>query len=104
MLSIKGVNALSHYTDWTIAHVHAGALGWNGFLSFGMIYWLAPRLFQTKLHSVSLANLHFWLGTVGILVYALSIYVAGLTQGLMWRAITPTGQLAYPDFVETTQA
>jgi cytochrome c oxidase cbb3-type subunit I/II len=104
MLSIKSINALSHYTDWTIAHVHAGALGWNGFMAFGMIYWLAPRLYQTKLHSVKLANLHFWLATAGILVYALAIYVAGLTQGLMWRGITPTGQLMYPQFVETTHA
>ena len=104
LLSIKSVNALSHYTDWTIGHVHAGALGWNGFMAFGMIYWLAPRLYQTKLHSVGLANLHFWLATVGILMYAISMYVAGITQGLMWRGITPTGQLAYPDFVETTRA
>ena len=104
MLSVKSVNALSHYTDWTIAHVHAGALGWNGFMAFGMIYWLAPRLYQTKLHSVQLANLHFWIATAGILLYAISIYVAGLTQGLMWRGITESGQLAYPDFVQTTQA
>lgn len=104
LLSIKSVNALSHYTDWTIGHVHAGALGWNGFMAFGMIYWLAPRLYQTKLHSIKLANMHFWVATVGILVYAISMYVAGLTQGLMWRGMTPSGQLAYPDFVETTRA
>jgi cytochrome c oxidase cbb3-type subunit I/II len=104
MLSIKAVNALSHYTDWTIAHVHAGALGWNGFLAFGMIYWLLPRIFQTKLWSPKLAEWHFWLGTVGILLYIVPIYVAGLTQGLMWRAITDRGQLAYPDFVETVRA
>ncbi len=104
VLSIKSVNALSHYTDWTIAHVHSGALGWNGFMAFGMIYWLAPRLYQTKLYSVQLANLHFWLATAGILVYVIFIYVAGLTQGLMWRGITEGGQLAYPDFVQTTQA
>ncbi len=101
MLSIKTVNALSHYTDWTIAHVHSGALGWNGFIAFGMIYWLAPRLFQTKLWSEKLAELHFWLGTVGILLYIVSIYTAGITQGLMWRAFDDTGRLAYPDFIET---
>ncbi len=104
MLSVKSVNALSHYTDWTIGHVHAGALGWNGFMAFGMIYWLAPRLYQTKLHSIAQANLHFWLATAGILVYAISMYVAGLTQGLMWLGINDAGQLAYPDFVQTTQA
>ncbi len=103
MLSIKSVNALSHYTDWTIAHVHSGALGWNGFLAFGMAYFLAPRLFQAKLHSVKLANMHFWLATFGILLYIIPIYVAGITQGLMWRGMTETGSLAYPDFVETVR-
>ncbi len=101
MLSIKSVNALSHYTDWTIAHVHAGALGWNGFMTFGMLYWLLPRIFQTKLYSTKLATWHFWLGTLGILLYIIPIYVAGLTQGLMWRAFTEEGNLAYPGFVET---
>jgi cytochrome c oxidase cbb3-type subunit I/II len=102
MLSIKSVNALSHYTDWTIAHVHAGALGWNGFMAFGMIYWLAPRLFQTKaLWSKKLAEVHFWMGTLGILFYIVAIYAAGVTQGLMWRAFDETGRLAYPDFIET---
>jgi cytochrome c oxidase cbb3-type subunit I/II len=102
LLSIKSVNALSHYTDWTIAHVHAGALGWNGFMAFGMLYWLAPRIFQTKqLWSVKLATAHFWLGTLGILFYIVAIYAAGVTQGLMWRAFDDTGRLAYPDFVET---
>ncbi|MEM6568841.1 MAG: cytochrome-c oxidase, cbb3-type subunit I [Planctomycetota bacterium] len=102
LLSIKSVNSLSHYTDWTIGHVHAGALGWNGFMAFGLVYWLAPRLFQTKLYSVKLATAHFWIATVGILLYVVSMYVAGVTQGLMWRALTPEGQLAHPDFVETT--
>jgi cytochrome c oxidase cbb3-type subunit I/II len=102
MLSVKSVNALAHYTDWVIAHVHTGALGWNGFLTFGMIYWLLPRLFQTRLHSVKLAEVHFWLATFGILLYATSIYSAGLTQGLMWRAFDETGRLQFPDFVETT--
>lgn len=104
LLSIKAVNALSHYTDWGIAHVHSGALGWNGFMTFGMIYWLAPRLFQTKLYSLKLASAHFWTATIGILVYILPLYVAGIVQGLMWGGMTSTGQLAYPDFVETTQA
>ena len=101
MLSIKSINALSHYTDWTIAHVHSGALGWNGFMSFGMLYWLAPKLFQTKLFSRKLAEIHFWIGTLGILLYIVPIYAAGVTQGLMWRAFDETGRLAYPDFVET---
>ena len=101
LLSIKSVNALSHYTDWTIAHVHSGALGWNGFMTFGMLYWLAPRIFQTKLWSKKLAEAHFWFGTLGILLYIVAIYAAGVTQGLMWRAFDETGRLAYPDFVET---
>ncbi|MEL6498399.1 MAG: cytochrome-c oxidase, cbb3-type subunit I [Planctomycetota bacterium] len=102
MLSIKTVNSLSHYTDWTIAHVHAATLGWNGFMTFGMIYWLAPRLFQTgKLYSQKLASLHFWIGTIGILLYVISIYTAGITQGLMWRAFDETGALAFPKFIET---
>jgi cytochrome c oxidase cbb3-type subunit I/II len=104
LLSIKSVNALSHYTDWTIAHVHSGALGWNGFMAFGMMYWLLPRIFQTKLWSTKLATWHFWVGTLGILLYIIPIYVAGLTQGLMWRAFTAEGNLAYPDFVETVNA
>ncbi len=102
MLSIKSVNSLSHYTDWTIAHVHSGALGWNGFLAFGMVYWLLPRLYKTgKVWSHKMMELHFWLGTVGILLYIVAIYSAGVTQGLMWRAFDATGRLAYPDFVET---
>ena len=101
LLSIKSVNSLSHYTDWTIAHVHSGTLGWNGFMTFGMMYWLLPRLFQTKLWSKKLAATHFWIGTIGILFYVVPIYIAGLTQGLMWRAFTDNGQLAYPQFVET---
>jgi cytochrome c oxidase cbb3-type subunit I/II len=104
MLSVKSVNALSHYTNWTIAHVHAGALGWNGFLTFGMIYWLLPRLFQTKLYSQKLAEWHFWLGTIGILLYVVPIYVAGLTEGLMLRALDENGALKYPIFLQTVQA
>ena len=101
MLSVKSVNSLSHYTDWTIAHVHSGALGWNGFMTFGMIYWLLPRLFQTPLWSRRLMILHFWTATVGIVLYVLAIYTAGITQGLMWRAFDETGSLQYPDFIET---
>jgi cytochrome c oxidase cbb3-type subunit I/II len=101
MLSVKSVNALAHYTDWIIAHVHTGALGWNGFLTFGMIYWLLPRLFQAPLWSRKLAETHFWVATFGILLYVVAIYSAGVTQGLMWRAFDETGRLAYPDFVET---
>jgi len=101
MLSVKSVNALAHYTDWIIAHVHTGALGWNGLLTFGMIYWLAPRLFQAPLYSKKLAELHFWIASFGILLYVAAIYSAGITQGLMWRAFDETGRLAYPDFVET---
>ncbi|TWU45228.1 hypothetical protein Q31b_03990 [Novipirellula aureliae] len=104
LLSVKSVNALSHYTDWTIAHVHSGALGWNGMMSFGMLYWLLPRLFQTKLWSTTLASAHFWVATIGILLYIVPIYAAGLMQGLMWRAMDETGNLVYPDFIETIQS
>ena len=101
MMSIKTVNALSHYSDWNIAHVHAGALGWVGFMTFGMIYWLVPRLYQTKLFSKKLATTHFWIATVGIALYVVSMWAAGITQGLMWRAFDTTGKLQYPDFLET---
>jgi len=104
MLSIKSINALTHYTDWTIAHVHGGTLGWNGFMTFGMLYWLLPRLFQTPLWSNRLATTHFWTGTIGILLYIVSIYFAGLTQGWMWRAFDDSGQLKYPEFIETVAA
>lgn len=101
MMSIKSFNAITHYTDWTIAHVHVGALGWNGMLTFGVLYWLIPRIYNTKLHSVRLANVHFWLGTLGIIVYAIPLYVAGVTQQLMWKQFTPDGFLQYPNFLET---
>ncbi|WP_434479125.1 cytochrome-c oxidase, cbb3-type subunit I [Gemmatimonas sp.] len=101
MLSIKSVNALAHYTDWIIAHVHTGALGWNGFMTFGMVYWLLPRLFQAPVYSKKAMELHFWIASVGIVLYVVAIYSAGVTQGLMWRAFDETGRLAYPDFVET---
>ena len=101
MLSLKNVNAISHFTDWTIAHVHVGGLGWNGMLTFGMLYWLLPRLYRTKLYSVKLANVHFWIATLGILFYALPMYWAGFTQSLMWKEFTQEGLLAYPNFLET---
>jgi len=102
MLSIKTVNALSHFTDWTIAHVHAGTLGWNGMMIFGMIYWLAPRVFQTQsMHNKKWMEMHFWMATIGILLYVVAIYGAGLTQGLMWRAFDDQGSLVYKDFLET---
>jgi cytochrome c oxidase cbb3-type subunit I/II len=105
LLSIKSVNALGHYTDWIIGHVHAGALGWNGFMAAGMIYWLLPRLWNRPLHSVGLANLHFWLGTVGILLYVAAMWVSGITQGLMLNATTDGGTvLAYPNFLDTLNA
>jgi cytochrome c oxidase cbb3-type subunit I/II len=98
---VKSVNALSHYTDWNIAHVHGGALGWVGFMVFGMVYWLVPRLYQTKLYSKKLATTHFWIATVGIVIYVVAMWAAGITQGLMWRAFDETGRLQYPDFIET---
>ncbi|KJD33213.1 bifunctional cbb3-type cytochrome c oxidase subunit I/II [Tamlana sedimentorum] len=101
MLSLKNVNAIAHFTDWVIAHVHVGALAWNGFLAFGMIYWLIPRLFKTKLYSTKLANLHFWIGTLGIIMYALPMYVAGFTQASMWKQFNPDGTLVYGNFLET---
>jgi cytochrome c oxidase cbb3-type subunit I/II len=102
LLSIKSVSALAHYTDWIIGHVHAGALGWNGFMTAGMIYWLLPRLWNKPLYSTSLANLHFWLGTVGILLYVAAMWVSGITQGLMLNATTEGGTiLAYPNFLDT---
>jgi cytochrome c oxidase cbb3-type subunit 1 len=104
MMSIKTVNALSHYTDWTIGHVHAGALGWVGMISVGSIYYLIPRLFgRTEMYSVRLITLHFWVATVGIVLYIAAMWIAGVTQGLMWRAVNPDGTLTYT-FVESTKA
>ena len=104
MLSIKSVSAIAHYTDWIVAHVHVGALGWNGFMAAGMFYWLVPKLYGVKLHSRGAANAHFYLATFGILLYAAAMWTAGLTQGLMWRAENPNGGLMYPSFVETVIA
>jgi cytochrome c oxidase cbb3-type subunit 1 len=104
MMSIKTVNALSHYTDWTIGHVHSGALGWVGMISIGCTYYLIPRLFgRAQMHSVPLVTLHFWIATVGIVLYIAAMWIAGVTQGLMWRAVNPDGTLTYT-FVESTKA
>jgi cytochrome c oxidase cbb3-type subunit I/II len=101
MLAIKSVNSLSHYTDWTIAHVHTGALGWNGFLTFSVLYWLIPRLYGTKLWSVKLANWHFWVALLGMMFYVVPMYWSGITQGLMWKQFTAEGFMQYPNFLET---
>ncbi len=102
MLSLKQVNAIGHFSDWIIAHVHVGALGWNGFLTFAILYWLIPRIYKTELFSKKLASFHFWIGTLGILFYAVPMYWAGFTQGLMLKEFTPEGLLKYPTFLETT--
>ncbi len=101
MLSLKNVNAIAHFSDWIIAHVHVGALAWNGFFTFGMLYWLIPRMFKTKLFSKGLANFHFWIGTLGIVMYALPMYVAGFVQASMWKQFTPEGNLTYESFMST---
>lgn len=102
-MSIKTVNALSHYTDWTIGHVHSGALGWVGLVAMGSIYYLIPRLFgRTSMHSVPLINMHFWMATIGIVLYIASMWIAGVMQGLMWRDISPDGSLTYT-FVESVK-
>ena len=100
LLSIKSVSALGHYTDWIIGHVHGGALGWNGFMAAGMFYWLVPKLYGTKLHSTKIADYHFWIGMVGILLYVASMWISGVSQGLMWRAENADGSLQYPDWNE----
>lgn len=101
MLSLKSVNAVAHFTDWIVAHVHVGGLGWNGMLTFGILYWLLPKLYQTKLHSKKLANFHFWIATLGIIFYAIPLYWAGFAQSLMWKEFTAEGILKYPNFLET---
>ncbi|WP_316811578.1 cytochrome-c oxidase, cbb3-type subunit I [Pedobacter heparinus] len=101
MLALKQINAIAHYTDWIVAHVHVGALGWNGFLTFGILYWLIPRIYRTPLYSKKLASFHFWIGTLGIIFYAVPLYFAGFTQGLMWKEFTEEGMLRYPNFLET---
>lgn len=101
MLSLKNVNAIAHFTDWIVAHVHVGTLAWNGFMTFGMVYWLIPRMTKTKLYSIALANFHFWIGTLGIILYTLPMYVAGFTQASMWKQFKPDGSLMYGNFLET---
>ncbi len=103
MMSIKTVNALSHYTDWTIGHVHSGALGWNALVTFGTLYFLIPRLYNRELYSLKLVEVHFWTATIGIVLYAASMWVSGIMQGLMWRAVNTDGTLTY-SFVESVQA
>ncbi|RKS19116.1 cytochrome c oxidase cbb3-type subunit I/II [Flavobacterium endophyticum] len=103
MLSLKNVNAIAHFTDWIVAHVHVGALAWNGFLTFGMIYWLIPRMAKTSLYSKKLANVHFWIGTLGIILYTLPMYVAGFAQASMWKQFNPDGSLVYGNFLETVK-
>jgi cytochrome c oxidase cbb3-type subunit I/II len=102
MLSLKQVNAIAHFTDWIVAHVHVGALGWNGFLTFAILYWLIPRIYKTEIFSKKLVAFHFWIGTLGILFYAIPMYLSGFLQGLMWKEFTPEGLLKYPNFLETT--
>jgi len=101
MLSLKNVNAIAHFTDWIVAHVHIGGLGWNGFMTFGMLYWLIPKMWKTGLYSKKLANFHFWIGTLGIIFWALPMYFSGFTQSLMWKQFTDQGVLLYPNFLET---
>jgi len=101
MMSIRAVNSLSHYTDWTIGHVHSGALGWVGMAVMASFYWLAPRLWKRPLYSESWATTHFWLATIGIVLYVVAMWTAGVTQGLMWRDIGDDGQLVYPTFTDT---
>jgi cytochrome c oxidase cbb3-type subunit 1 len=104
LMSIKTVNALSHYTDWTIGHVHAGALGWVGFITMGSLYYLIPRLFgQKKMYSVPAIEVHFWSATIGIVLYIAAMWIAGVMQGLMWRAVNADGTLTYT-FVESVKA
>ncbi|MBI3730949.1 MAG: cytochrome-c oxidase, cbb3-type subunit I [Burkholderiales bacterium] len=104
MMAIKTVNALSHYTDWTVGHVHSGALGWVGFITIGSLYYLIPRLFgQTQMHSKSLIEVHFWVATIGVVLYIASMWIAGVMQGLMWRAVNEDGTLTY-SFVESVKA
>lgn len=102
LLSIKSVSALGHYTDWIVGHVHAGALGWNGFMAFGMIYFLVPKLWGVEIYKKDWINTHFWFSTIGIVLYVVSMWVSGITQGMMWLAVDHvSGKLMYPDFVET---
>lgn len=100
-LSLKNVNAIAHFTDWVIGHAHSGALGWNGFLTFGILYWLVPKLWRTDLYSKKLANVHFWIGFLGLVFYIIPMWVSGVTQALMWKQFDDFGVLQYPNFLET---
>ncbi|MCK5821821.1 MAG: cytochrome-c oxidase, cbb3-type subunit II, partial [Bacteroidales bacterium] len=102
MMALKNVNAISHFTDWTIAHTHIAGMGWNGGIIFGMFYWMIPKMYNIKLYSTKLANTHFWIATLGILLFAIPLYWAAITQWLMLREYTSDGLLAYPNFLETT--
>lgn len=102
MLSLKNINAIAHFTDWIVSHVHVGALGWNGFLTFAMLYWIVPKIFNTNLYSRKAANTHFWIATLGIILYAIPMYFSGYTQGLMWKEFTEEGLLRYGNFLDTT--
>jgi cytochrome c oxidase cbb3-type subunit I/II len=102
MLSLKNINAIAHFTDWIVAHVHVGALGWNGFLTFAILYWMIPRIFQTKLYSEKLLKTHFWIATIGIAFYTIPMYISGFTQGMMWKQFTTEGNLQYGNFLDTT--
>ncbi|HLW63216.1 MAG TPA: cytochrome-c oxidase, cbb3-type subunit I [Flavobacterium sp.] len=104
MLSLKNVNAIAHYTDWIVAHVHVGALAWNGFMVFAIVYWLFPRMAKTELYSTKLANFHFWIGTLGIILYTIPLYVAGFQQHMMWKEFRPDGMLMYGNFLDTVTA
>ncbi len=104
LLSIKSISSLSHYSDWTIAHVHAGAMGWNGMLAFGMIYWLMPRIFQTNVWSEKAIKFHFWIATIGLLLSVVPLYIAGFQEAWMWGALDELGNLKYPDFVDSINA
>jgi len=104
MMSIKTVNALSHYTDWTIGHVHSGALGWVGFITMGSLYYLIPRMYgRTQMYSMKAIETHFWIATIGVVLYIAAMWIAGVMQGLMWRAVNPDGTLVYT-FVESVKA
>jgi len=102
MMSIRAVNGLAHYTNWVIGHVHSGALGWVGMMGFAMLYWLAPRLWNRQLAHPKWVEAHFWLATIGIVLYTVAMWAAGLMEGLQWRAINDVGQLANPIFVDIT--
>ncbi len=101
LLSLKSVNAIAHFSDWVVAHVHVGALAWNGFMTFSIAYWLVPKMTRTKLYSLRLANIHFWIGVLGIILYTIPLYIAGVTQAFMWKQFNPDGTLVYGNFLET---